>query len=622
LSATSIILNNIHDQEIALAGQVEQLNTHFANGLIELSENLKHLQVTTKPFSTTQENPLADCGVDGSSIIRRNRAPSNVFHPSLLGESGNYGRTSQVEGFWSTNSAAQKWRMVSYQRLNFWLVRVELKTRHQGRSNTHEGESHSESSEPPYAVQRSFHATFRVPFFHRNIHFQYQISPYPCPKGFDMQLRTHNFLPKDAPIFQACRSLDLPRVHELLQTKFASPFDLCSSAWGNVSLIEVVFLELFLCRGEVETRLAEGAALLKFLFSIFQDNTRNLNYYAIYPLLSRLIYTSNGEEVSLFIDIFRIILRHSDEDPFEIMGGGCIGQKITLHNLKSPISRFLVEQTYYDIDRFECYSYSWEIYVWENDRLMLADPEGLRMKAAIREGRKYKLTGECWCSLSNQDAVLCILGIAYTSETAALLVCCRNRLSFLVQELYSMKGGKDMLSPICIHTWDGVVTIASIIQYVLQLNLRAFFTDVLFEAGWSGEAVSDIFEEELYAGVPELLDGKLRFHTQASQRRRFALDLIEGQFLDMSKEDIHELRLEYAIYTGTYLWDLPYMILGANLAFRQKLTPGSWNGDGTIRLIPGVDFESSIESIKGSYFSIPPCCGWTDLRDWLAYEDE
>jgi hypothetical protein len=131
-----------------------------------------------------------------------------------------------------------------------------------------------------------------------------------------------------------------------------------------------------------------------------------------------------------------------------------------------------------------------------------------------------------------------------------------------------------------------------------------------------------MFEEEFYAGVPELLDGKLKFQTQASQRRRFALDLIEGRFLDMSKEDVYGLRGGSAVYTGTYFWDVERMILDANLAFKQKLIPRSWNGDGAIRLIPGVDFESSIKSIKGPYFSIPPCSEWTDLRDWLAYKDE
>jgi hypothetical protein len=35
-----------------------------------------------------------------------------------------------------------------------------------------------------------------------------------------------------------------------------------------------------------------------------------------------------------------------------------IGQSITLQNLKSLILRFLVEQTYYDIDRVEYHGYS------------------------------------------------------------------------------------------------------------------------------------------------------------------------------------------------------------------------------------------------------------------------
>ena len=70
-----------------------------------------------------------------------------------------------------------------------------------------------------------------------------------------MQLKTYNIVPGDAPIFEACRDLDLNRVKTLFETKAASPAD----RWINprrpmeeVSPIEIVFWQLCVCLGAAE----------------------------------------------------------------------------------------------------------------------------------------------------------------------------------------------------------------------------------------------------------------------------------------------------------------------------------------------------------------------------------
>jgi hypothetical protein len=125
------------------------------------------------------------------------------------------------------------------------------------------------------------------------------------------------------------------------------------------------------------------------------------------------------------------------------------------------------------------------------------------------------------------------------------------------------------------------------------------------------KTIADLLDEELYAGVPELLDGQTVYQTQVSQRKSFAVDLINGRFLDALPGPILlDLADEYSLYTGVPRWGLQNIVTEVNLAFRQNSTPGSWNNEGQIRLVPGIDFDPLIWAPR------------MDLRDWLAYEEE
>ena len=144
-----------------------------------------------------------------------------------------------------------------------------------------------------------------------------------------------------------------------------------------------------------------------------------------------------------------------------------------------------------------------------------------------------------------------------------------------------------------------------------------FLAEALFQAGWLRDRVSDLFDEELYLGAPELLGGRIEYQTRRSLRKRFALDFIEGRFSNtLSRHgptlsyDVEEL----SFHIGTFVYDLKRLIWDANLALKQRLTPGSCYGDPQSRPVSGVDFDSSL---FGYYLHQR-----LDIRDWSAYEDD
>lgn len=121
--------------------------------------------------------------------------------------------------------------------------------------------------------RNSAEAHFRSPFLQRKVVFQYQSSPHPNSKGFDVQLRTYNIVAESSPIFEACRNLDLPRVQELFQTRSASPFDFYTSAfgWGNVSIINEVLRGLvLLSRDQAVAKVLQGLDLLSYLLPMYR----------------------------------------------------------------------------------------------------------------------------------------------------------------------------------------------------------------------------------------------------------------------------------------------------------------------------------------------------------------
>lgn len=285
----------------------------------------------------------------------------------------------------------------------------------------------------------------------------------------------------------------------------------------------------------------------------------------------------------------------------------------------------MLEQTYHDIDSLHRQSEISNGCFLENDRLILADPEGKNMKAAITKAGlgSYNLDvpEHPIIEFSELTAViLTILQLAHTSEHIGVVEGCKNRLVFCLQQSNSMVLAAVLLSRVYIDNTavHPLLWYTSIARYALDHNELHFLTDILLRAGWLQETINDVLDTELYAGIPELVDGQMECQGQAALRKRFVLGLIEGRHMDLSREQLDELCLNYAVDTGVGSWCVRPLIRETNLGMRQKMTPGSWNGDGEIRLVTGVDFSPFIAS--DTYVNGKLVIEWLDMRDWLAYE--
>lgn len=470
-------------------------------------------------------------------------------------------------------------------------------------------------------IQTSIRAYFSVFCLRRKLVFQYQNSLFPYHNNFDMQLQTYNIIPRNAPIFEACGNLDLPRVQELFRTRSASPTDICTFYDGtDFSLINEVFRGLVRFSMDADfASVMQGLDLVRFLLQVYQRNLEILNYEQFAIMLVGLMGNTYNRTVSALVEVVRKILIQSEEIPFELADLRFAYLFITLDTLDSPLSKMLLEQGYRGIETRELQTDIFEYEFWENDRLMPLDPEGRNMEAAIRTGRQYSFCFTRGIDLTKcplfdfiDDEIFGLLEIAHLSKNPNIVYCCRTRLPILIQEDYDVNDGDKMLSRAIVRTAHGYAWI-SLVEYVLQLKMRDFFADILAQAGWSQNTINDMRDKELYTGIPELLDGQVEYQTQGSLRKKFMLDLIDEKFLNVSPDDMFCVSFQHSLNIGTDHPLLERVIRQANSSLMQKLTPGSWNDDGEVRLVPGVDFNPFIWNNNLSEKM--------DMRDWLALED-
>ena len=429
-----------------------------------------------------------------------------------------------------------------------------------------------------FLQRNSAEAHFRIPFCQRKVVFQYQSSPHPNSNGFDLQLRTYNIVSESSPIFEACRNLDLPRVQELFQTRSASPFDFYTSAfgWGDVSIINEVLRGLvMLSRDQAVENVSRGLDLLKYLLPMFRDNPQTLNYDDFNWELADLINSTNSYSTVALVDIVRTILLPTKEGSFELTNLCFIHLYITLDRLESPMSTLLLEQACCGVDMRDLQTDIRRNEFWENDRLILADLEGKNMKAAIRNGYSYRAAfTEDEEFLGKTDVKAGFLELAHRSDVPELVDCCRNRLSILIQHEYGNEELDDMLSARAFTTQNGHYASLSLLQYALQLNMRDFLADILAGIGWRQDAINDIFDEELYTGIPELVDGKIEYQSQDRLREQFVVDLVHGRFLDVPSEDLFSLSCECSLYTGTFYGGPRETSARCELGFQIEINTG------------------------------------------------
>ncbi len=572
--------------------------------LMELSQKLPFLKAEQTPI----DGPHSRVGIESSNglefLEEENSAITAIENadsesPHLVGPGFSWTDRFPDGTHLVPASNTSKWTKVSQKRLNFWLVKVELE-KHEERREIQRHSSNGQTDQNLRIQRSSIRTHIRVPFLTRKVIVEMQNLPFSSSNGFDLQFRTRNIVPGDSPILVACDNLDFSRVKELLKTKAASPFDYYSrEVFGDCSLANRMIRSVLWKRG-VETS-KDAVDLINYLLPLYSNDSQMVNYDVFNHDLALKLLSSMQTCSPTWIDMLRAILHHSKDNPFESELGYSVGIDISTSNASYPLPSFLLEQSYHAIDVVNRVV----MFYWENDRTMLSDPKGEIMQERIKAGCQYGFFNNLCGGFGDVDAMYGLLRAASDQRTPEVESCCRIRLSFLLQLGYDISGPHRF----CEHPiWRR----ATLSHYAFELNLASFLADVLSDAGWQPEAINDLFDEEQYYGVPELLDGKVEYMTRDMCRKEFVIDLIEGNFLETS--DISRVLIIVGLSIGMHLSNVDVVIKEANNSFRQKLVPGSWHDGGDIRLVPGFDFNPFLFDWKLRRH--------VDMREWLREDTE
>jgi hypothetical protein len=628
-------LGDIQSQSRLLVSRIEDVDSRFDPSLADTGENTKDMQIAVHAHSPSFDVDDPHMGYNSPSAPgKHSEYPDESLTTSFTSNTSHVFQTVQTERL-----PRKKGRIIRRQ-INLCIMQIEIEYSTQDSSSDTD---HTLLDEP--GQHRSVRGYTKLPFLRRNFGFRCQQLHSSYTNAFDMQLRTYNILPGDAPIFEACRDLDVNRVKTLFETKAASPAD----RWINprrpmeeVSPIDIVFEEFCLCLGaaEPEDRILNIVELFHYLLPFYYNAPWIISSAYFCESISQILF-KNSENRNYALDAVRKILCRSMSNPFEGQSA-FISLFLDFESQDLPLPKFLVEQKYHEID----FLVTWRKLFDENDRQIIADPDGKYLEDAILSKKWYFVD----IRLSSSDFITIdggfgLLDLVSTSKLEGIRSGCAKRFAYL------LKAG-------CIHIdkpyavsaafYDAFENLyqcidlsrpnISLLERAFDLNLHNFLADCMLQVGWTQYKIMDLFDEELYRGFLPLMDGEIEYRTQAACRADFVNDLILGLFSALPDQDVEFISRELSFNIGVGIDDTRNLISDASIAYRQKLLPGCWNEEGEIRVFPGVDFSPytwKFESYESDDWN-----GWRkrghlidekqeerpppdlDIRDWLTHDDE
>lgn len=425
----------------------------------------------------------------------------------------------------------------------------------------------------------------KIPFWRGGMTFHCGNANIMYGGGFYKSFRTYNFVPKDAPIIKACKRYDLQEVQRLFKAGLASPFD--RNYEENESLVDIVLTSLFWDRWEVPNM--KTVELLQYLIACLGGDAGLIHviWKVLYTICEETAYP---EEIPIWEEAFRLAIEHSSEDPFTKCDQYLSSLKLTktaLYPVLTGQQKWWLDNGINMDENFDGdYSDLW----CETDLQMLADPEALNLQAALENGLQYiPYHKGCWEDFLSNVPLHLLLRIA--SETlddqhfqqcviARLVVMLRSgsdpRRVYLLENPYM-----DYRIPTRRLYCTG---------YAQCLGLATLWRKSLEGAGWSSAEIEDLFDEELYLGIPELIDGRLKYQTRDVNRKEFIETLRRGGFMDLDDYVNEILPRELESQVGLSAHNIRKMITEVTSVVKRRATPGSWIDNEAIELMPGRDF--------------------------------
>jgi len=392
--------------------------------------------------------------------------------------------------------------------------------------------------------------------------------------GRDFRLRTHNIVEDDAPVFQAAREFDIETVRALFLSGKASLFDQNSQ---GISLFDQAGDEL--CSTMGLDKAVRGLNFLKFILDHGGSNFAIDSTKIAARLLSLSVWVSL-DVGQVLTDALRLM---SEASPNNTISTFLIAMRLTLKSERTPVGEFVRQQDHWFLDLEPGPAIKetnqQELYIYETDRQIYEDEEGLQLAPLLLEPFRYSAQPP---NLYSFWGISSILAMYKDSEFKQIIRSgCRNRIEILLRAGEDPRGHESC--PLNEAFWLRM----SVTQCAILTETCEIWQEALEHFGWSQSEIDDLFEEEMYLGLPELLNGDLKFKGRAENREEFLQTLAIGGY---QGEDSLILAEELAIYIDMHRYNIEKTIDEARQAFKMKSTPGSWQEDEVSTLIFGVDF--------------------------------
>jgi len=437
----------------------------------------------------------------------------------------------------------------------------------------------------------------KLPFWRYTAYIQLSRPLYSSNLDLGMQITTYNIVEKTSPIIRAVEALDMEEVKRLFRLGLASPHDALDDILGE-SLSDIALFHLFESR-DINLQCCEKAhKMLKFLTLEAKIGYKSPFIYEvfIFPVIQ------NQRAESLVADGLRHVLQNCPEDPFWFHPS----LYFRLDDVKLPIYSVMLQQESWDVDMNDS-STSWYPNTFcETERNFLKDPTGLGMLKALENGLLYFPTKAALLFVENMRSIqpaIRLMRMVLMTNRQDIHKACIARLVNLIQKGYlpqtqtwNKEGGYYPGRPY------------SAVEYSTHKGLEGFLREVLHLCGWLENDIQDIFDEEILAGFPQLMNGDITYKTRDECRIEFLNELCHGDFIDLDGEDYENMLVRVLVNTGWQYYILIPGIRNAREAFKQRDIPGSWPKERTI-IVPGIDFQLNewVELKFREYLPLVPC---------------
>jgi hypothetical protein len=384
---------------------------------------------------------------------------------------------------------------------------------------------------------------------------------------------------------------------------------------GDASLIDIVLEMVSRCHSSQADDIQRGVDLISYLLPFYHHAPSVVNPIMFNDALVKMNSAEDDKAMAPYLEVIRSILRQSQINPFEYVAS--ISYRITLEKADLGIAKLLMNQVYHPLDP----DHDIDGLFLENDRQMLADPKGIAMRDALRNGARYQTASPlCRINSSNRPTGIhalidAVAQSANHTRHSDIEMCCRHRIVSFIE------CGSDIDAPRTSYYASssyayGPVSRLSALQFAIVRNLEDFLRGALEQAGWSQNKIAAHFQQDIFGGLPELFGGVTDYKTQQECREEFARSLIRGHFLHHSETSIEEVDNEAVMSMGIAFGEISRVVKDANAAFKMKSTPGSWKESGAIRILPGIDFDPMILPLDSRCVNDK-----MDIRLWLPNEE-